>query len=367
MFFYFDKGRTIEKQSKAMKIIHSDFKQGEVKLRISSLNDLWYLSHIIDKEDIVKASTERKIIIGNKETEKARTIRKKVFLAIRVEKLEFQKNSSNLRISGVITEAPEDMPKGDYHTINVEENSIITIVKNKWLNFQIDKLKEAATILTSKILITIFDREEAIFALLKTRGHEILSRIKGDVTKKGFEEKKGNFYKEIVKSLQEYDKRYGLDNIIVASPSFWKEYLMKEVPEELKKKIILAGCSHVEETAIDEVLKRPELKTVLEKDKTSKELKLVDELLEGIAKKNAFYGFKEAKEKLSIGNVEKLLVTDTLIQKYREEGNYEQLDELMKQCENLKANVNIISSEEASRKIDGLGGIAGILRWKEDY
>src|SRR5204862_287932 len=111
------------------------------------------------------------------------------------------------------------------------------------------------------ILIVAFDREEAIFALLKNQGYEVLLELKGDVAKKDFEEKKGNFYQEILKQIQDYDSKYQFNNIIIASPAFWKEYLMKEISDDiLKKKIILATCSSIDGSTINEILKRPELK-----------------------------------------------------------------------------------------------------------
>ena len=51
-----------------MNLIKSDFKSGTVKLRVTELDDLWYLSHLIDPGDFIKGKTTRKIRIG--ETDK---------------------------------------------------------------------------------------------------------------------------------------------------------------------------------------------------------------------------------------------------------------------------------------------------------
>ena len=37
-----------------MKLMHSDFKKGEAKVKIENLDDLWYLNQIIDTKDLVK-------------------------------------------------------------------------------------------------------------------------------------------------------------------------------------------------------------------------------------------------------------------------------------------------------------------------
>ena len=66
--------------------------------------------------------------------------------------------------------------------------------------------------------------------------------LKGDVAKKDVEEKKGNFYKEIITQLTAYDSKYAFTSIVLASPAFWKEYLLKELDDDkLRKKITTAS------------------------------------------------------------------------------------------------------------------------------
>ncbi len=139
--------------------------------------------------------------------------------------------------------------------------------------------------------------------------------------------------------------------------------------EEVKKKITLATCSCSGKEAIDEVLKRPEVKNVLSQQRLAKELKLVESLLEEISKNNlAVYGLKETEKAVNAGAVEKLLVTDGLIQKTRLSKNYEKIDQMMKNTESMKGSVNIIGSDhDGGKKLDGLGGVGAILRYKLSY
>ncbi|MDP6600624.1 MAG: mRNA surveillance protein pelota, partial [Candidatus Woesearchaeota archaeon] len=279
-----------------MKLIYSDLKKNTVKVKIENLDDLWYLNHIIEKNDLVKGKTLRKIKIGQETQRKQKIAKKSVFLLIQIEKVEFSKTSNVLRISGTVKEGPEDVPLGSHHTFNIEENSIITILKQKWLKFQIDKLKEASKEASAKILICVHDREEAYFALMKKYGYQLLTSIKGTVAKKAdIKQKETNFYKEILKQLEGYDERYNLSKIIIASPAFWKEELMKEIMDEnMKNKIILATCSSADENAINEVIKRPETENALKQDRIAKEFKYIEELFEEISKNNlASYGLKE--------------------------------------------------------------------------
>ena len=47
-----------------MHIIHSDFKNGEAKIKINNQDDLWHLSQILHKGDAVKGKSYRKIKLG---------------------------------------------------------------------------------------------------------------------------------------------------------------------------------------------------------------------------------------------------------------------------------------------------------------
>ncbi len=350
-----------------MNIIHSDFKKGKVKLRVNDMDDLWYLSHIIDVGDFVKGKTTRKVKIGKEEK---KTAKKTVTLKVEVEKAEFHKYGDMLRVSGKVVEGLEDIPKGSYHTISLEEGSEFVLEKPKWLGYQKKKLEEAAE-KKYNFLICVFDREEAIFALSKGYGYEVLLELKGEVAKKRKKvEVRKNFYDEIIKILKEHDGRYKPESIILASPAFFKDDLMKKIMDkELKKKIVLAACGSVSENAIDEVMKRPELQEALKKSRIREEELLVEELLVEINKEGlAAYGFKEVSKAVEAGAVIKLLVGDYLIQKLRREEDYEKLDKLMKQVDNSKGGVHIISGEhEGGRKLKGLGGIGALLRYKLQY
>lgn len=352
-----------------MKQIHFNQKQGTAKIEVQTQDDLWYLSHIIDSGDFIKGKTLRKIQKGTED--KSKQIKKAVFLKIQAEKIEFSKTTAVLRVGGKVVEGPEDISKGSWHSFNVEPGTVLTIEKQQWLSFQIEKLKEACKSKNPKIIICVFDREEAYFALMKKYGYELLSHLKGKVQKKAVEEKiKPSFYSEIIKQLEEYNKRHNLEKIILGSPAFWKEELMKELKNsELKPKIVLATCSSASKNGIDEVLKRPETTEALREERAAKEINFVENVLSEISKEgNVAYGLKEVKQAAIAGAVETLLVTDELIQKFREKEKYEKLDSIMKIVDASKGSIAIISSEhEGGKKLAGLGGIAALLRYKINY
>ncbi len=356
--------------SNAMQKIYSNLKKGELKVKVTNPDDLWYLSQIIEPHDLVKAATVRKIKLGESTERGSAVIRRTVTLTLTVENVEFHEYQNSLRVSGKITEGPEDIPRGSYHTISVEEDSILPIIKEQWLKYQIDKIHEALEE-HSQALICVFDREEAYFALLKKYKYELLLELKGTVQKKEDPTRVAStFYRQIIAQLKVYSERYNSATIIVASPSFWKEYLLQELKDiELRKKIFLASCSSATLNAIDEVIKSKEVQQLLKKDRVAKESKIVETLLSEIAKNNvAAYGIADVEQAAIAGAVQQLLVADSLIRKMRLEGSYQKLEHIMKQAEATGATVTIISvNHEAGKQLEGLGSIGAILRYKMNY
>jgi len=341
-----------------------NLKKSEIKLEIENLEDLWYLSFVVDKGDLVQGKTIRKIKLDTSTDRKATIIKKSVFLEIKVEKTELTQES--LRLSGKITQGPEDIPRGSYHTITVEPNSKIKITKD-WLDFQVEKIEEACQTKPPQILIIVHNREEAFFALMKKYGYELILHLKGEVIKKRTDEKpKSNFYKELIKKIEQYKDRYKIKTLLLASPAFFKEDLLKLFSANLKKITILATCSSASKNGINEVLKRDEAKAALEKERASQELKAVDELLKEISKDGKYtYGLKETKLAAEAGAITNLLVTDKKIKQMREKETFHKLNYILKLADQSKAKILILSSTlESGKKLDGLTGIASLLRYK---
>ncbi len=331
-------------------------------IKATNNDDLWYLSHIIEPGDILRGRTLRKITLGE---DSKSAVKKAVYVSIVAERVE--NTDSGLRVSGKICEELEDVPKGSYHTLNIEEGTVFTLEKKQWLKYQLNRLEEASAEKTGKIMIVVFDRDEAYFAMMQKYGFKMISEMKGKVQKKADAEKvESNFFGEIAKQIEEYDKRHNLGQIIIASPGFWREYVTKEINDEIRKKVILATCSAAGKSGINEVIKRDEVKQALKNERAALEINIVEELLAEIGKgKLAAYGLKEVKEAVEMGAVRVLLVTDTLIFKKREDGSYNIIDEMMRNTEKMKGEVHVISSEhEGGKKLNGLGGIGALLRYK---
>ncbi len=351
-----------------MHIIHQDNKKAHVKFKVTNPDDLWYLSTLIEPPDLLSASTTRKLKLGTDEN--AKVIKKTIYVTIEVETVEFSQTGSALRINGKIKSIHDDIPKDSYQSISLEINDEATLQKKAFLSYHLQKLQEASEKKYS-YLICLFDREEALFALTKTRGHEILLNLKGDVPKKAQKvEIKKDFYEELLSLLQSYAQRYNPERIILASTAFYKEDLMKKITSsQLKQKITLATCSDVSETALSEIMRSTELTYALKTSRAREEQLLIEELLHEINKDGkAVYGFEQTKHAINIGAAQTLLLTEKCIQQFRLTNRHPELDQLLKTMESTQSKIHLISSEhDAGKKLDGLGGIAALLRYKLSY
>lgn len=125
-----------------MKVFEFDQAKKYAIIKIDNQLDFWHLQNIIEKSDLIKAKTWRRIFI-QREEEKIRAKKKLVFLKIKVEKIEFHKHLNKLRITGKIVEAPKEISLGEYHTVEVGLGSVLTMEKEKWKEEQIKRLEKA--------------------------------------------------------------------------------------------------------------------------------------------------------------------------------------------------------------------------------
>jgi protein pelota len=345
-----------------MKIISQNLKQGSLKIKPESIDDLWCISTILSKGDAVSGITIRKIILGDKTSEKTKAIKKPVFLAIKAEKIDLE--DTNLKILGTVIAGPEDIPLGSYHSLNVAENDEIEIRKN-WLTYQLDKINEAVNKEDSKIIACIFDREEAIFAKLEKNSFHTISKVAGNVEKKvAGTPKATNFFKEIVDQLTELDNRIKPKHIICASSHFWKNNMENELGD-LKKKTIFAIINEVSESSFAELLRRPEIEIALKDQQAVRDARLVEDIFTSISKDSKVaYGLKDCTKANEQSAIETLVCSDNLIKKKRENETMGELEFLFRQIEENGGKIKIISGKgDHVKRLDGLGGIAAKLRF----
>ncbi len=349
-----------------MHIIHKDLKKGILKLKLECLDDLWVLQNVIEPGDFVSGRTLRKIKVTDKDGNVTRLSKEQVSLALAVEAIEFHEHTGVLRVSGIVQEGREDVPRGSHHTFNLEPGSVITVRKEAWLQYQFQRIEEAQHS-ARPVLVCVLDREQAFIALLECRGPRILAQLAGDAPKKAVQGKQQDtFFAEVAEHLQEYLSRFPESQLVIASPSFWREELAGLLPDRVRKRLTLASCTSATESALQELVRRPELAEALKQDRVYRETQLVERVLTAIATKQPVtYGTSGVEQAINAAAVSMLLVTTDFLMERRRADGYVALEGLMKQAERLKGEVHLIdSSHEAGRKLDSIGGIAALLRFQ---
>ena len=353
-----------------MKIIHRNLRAGEVKVAVESLDDLWYLSNIIRPGDLVKAKTERRLKGKDDMERSGKSERITITIVIRVEKGEFKLENDTYRINGTIVEGPEDLVSiGTHHTISVEKETVLTIIKNRWSDYEVGRLKEAEkSSLRPKLLIAVIDEGDAAVGLVresKIEYFDLAKNIGGKYDTKGRQDRKAEFYSELSQLLDSVSKRENLSAIIVAGAGFEKENFLKYLAEknkDLSRRCVVENIGSHGRAGISEVMKRAETKKIEEEVGSARDIRLMHQLLGEIGKESglASYGLKDVENAAQSGAVELLLINDDLFM-----GKRNKVDEIMQSVKSSRGAVHIVNSEsEAGKQLTSLGGIAGILRYK---
>jgi protein pelota len=341
-----------------MEIVKSDLKKGFVTVRINVNDDLWYLENLIEAEDLVKSRTLRSIFL-HREDREIKTEKKPMMLKIKVEKIDFDKFVSKLRLTGKIVEGPEDVQLGSYHTIEVGLGTVLTIYKKEWKKYQLERLKKAQVVIPN-VLISVVDSDQATFGLLKRSGVEIVSELRNPHSIHE-EEKLTEFYKKIASEIKRLSKN--VDKIILAGPGFTKEHV-KEIIQvsypELSKKLITDTTTSATKAGINEILKKGTLDKVIRESEILKESEIIQEFFTHLKKDDGLvvYGLEQIKDADNAGAVKILLISDENIRR-------EEIDQLARRVEQKKGQVEIISkTHELGEQFHRMGGLGAILRFR---
>lgn len=344
-----------------MKILKVDAKSKTLKIVPETKDDLWHLERVIEKGDLVSGSTDRKI----KAEEGRDAKRVRIFVKIEVESVEFHETTGNLRINGIILGGkPEEFIEIKAHqSIDVKTGKDIEIVKHIWGKHHVERLEKAKKAThKSPVLLIAMDDESASFAVMKEFKMEPRAVINADKKGKMFEEDLGaeeNYFRQVFEKIQEYEP----EEVVIAGPGFTRNKFGKYVEgKKFDGKIFYESCNSVGITGLNELLKTGILDKIVEETQISKEAKLVEKVFEELGKdtKLVVYGIEEIKNAVAMHAVSELLVLDKVLI-----GKRDELEEIMKNAELGKANVNIISSDnEAGKKLESITGIAAILRFR---
>lgn len=353
-----------------MRVLFKDMREGKVKLLVDTIDDLWYLSTIVDTGDLVSAVTYRRGETYTDAKREKRGEKKRMFLTMRVEKVEFHEFSDRLRVLGVIIEGPQD--HGQHHTFDLEPSDDLTIKKEAWHHHHFERIKEAKEI--SKVPLLTFvslDDETATVAVLRPQGLQVLANISSDIQGKQYDHKakgeKTAYFQEILGTMEHIlkggsDKKAKVDDkkdVIVLGPGFFKEEFATFAREKkLEANILIEPASQAGTGGIREVLRTGVSKS-LERAKAAEDERLMTELLAEIGKGGKFtYGHQQVIDALERGAVVTLLLTEDFLRNKK-------MARIGKLAQDTRAAIRVLSTGyDSGKRLEGLGGLAALLRYK---
>ena len=344
-----------------MRILKVDQRNHYFEVIPENTEDLWHLEKVIEKGDVVSGSSTRKIK-GKSEGEKAERLN--VFVEVQAENVEFHEFSGQLRVNGlVVSGKPEEYVElKSFHALEVEPGKKIGVKTQALKHWQIERLEQAKkSSAREKLLAIVLDDEAAELALVKETGFDVKAKVfsgkEGKQFGGGGDPKK--YFEEIARKALDLKP----EKVLVAGPGFTKEAFKKFLAEKrLKLEAVYESTNSVGETGLNELLREGKLEKVAQEIGLTRETKAVEEFLMHVGKNDglAEYGLKEVGAALQAGAVERLLVAEETLF-----GNRAAVEALMDAADRQRVEVKVIGSQhEAGRKLQGLGGVAAVLRYK---
>jgi protein pelota len=342
-----------------MKLLHQDANNNEIKLMPETIDDMWHLSNLIDERDLIFATTFRRKEDKADKLRPERIEKVRMRLGIRVQKVEFHESEDLLRILGVIESGPQDV--GEHHTLMVSAGDDITIIKPEWKAQHFDRIKRAiASSEKPNLFFVAIEDTDAVIAAVREYGLKEYATITRSPQGKMYDTKPNEveYIDDVVGKLSMV--LHG-EPLIILGPGFTKEALARRVKEKIPQatSVTVISTGQAGMAGISEMMKKGIGGKVLDTTRVAMETKLMEQLFSEIGKDGMFaYGEPQVRAAIEAGAVNVLLVLDTKVRS-------KSIDQLVRMVENTKGEFHIISSmHEAGRRLESLGGVAALLRYK---
>ena len=343
-----------------MKVLHQDTRTNEIKLLPETTDDLWHLSNLLDESDMVYAVTFRRKEEKGDKLRPERTEKARMKLGIRVKKVEFHEYDDRLRLLGEIESGPQDV--GQHHTLMIGVGDAVTIVKPDWKQAHLQRIERAVEASEKPtVLFVSIEDTEAVIAVAREYGFKEVATITRNPEGKMYESK-ANEYAFLDETINKLLQIATVEPLVILGPGFTKEALVQRLRDkhpDLASEVILISTGQAGMAGVQEAMKKGLGGKAVESARVARETRLVEQLFSEIGSDGLFaYGAQSVRLAAESGAVSILLVSDTKVRT-------EEADSLIKLVEGASGEFIIISSlHEAGRKLESLGGVAAILRYR---
>ncbi|KAI8330204.1 hypothetical protein BC941DRAFT_496760 [Chlamydoabsidia padenii] len=304
---------------------------GSVTLLPEELEDMWHVYNLISKDDMIKATTIRRLQ-SESSTGSTSSQRIRLTLLITVESVDFDPLVGLLRINGRVSSENPHVKMGSYHTIDLELNRNFTLVKPEWDIISLERVEDACDFTKNADVVAIVCQEGLANLCFLTQHMTIVKqriempiprKRKGSVT--NHEKGLVRFYDQIFQAMMRTVDFSFVKAIILASPGFVKEQLYDYIFDqavktdnktlfENKYKFIQTHSSSGHKHALNEIMQEPSIQAKLADTKAAREVQALDSFYQMLNTDSdrAFYGYDHVAKAHEQGAIATLLVTDEL-------------------------------------------------------
>lgn len=368
-----------------MKLLKKDVSakdgSGFVSLLPTTPEDLWHTYNLLQTGDRIRCTTLRKV---SKESSTGSVTSSKVRmnLTIAITKVDFFKDSLEVRISGPNSAESAHVRMGAFHTLTLELDRQFSIEKDCWDQVYLDRLEEACNPEKgAEIACVVMSGGLAHVCLVTGSVTVTKARIDVNIPKKrtgssAHGKSITKFYDAIYRAILTHVAFDKIKCILVGSPGFQKEdfykYLLEESVRrddrpfiENKGKFVLCRCSSGHKHAIEELFLDPSITAKVTETKLSKEIEVLNRFMRllDIAPEKAYYGYlhvQKANEELAIDS---LLISDELFRSSDVVARKKYVA-LVESVRERGGTVYVFSTMHVSgQQLQQVSGVAAILRY----
>lgn len=393
-------------------------KAGYVTLRPEDDEDMWHLYNLIQEGDDVQATTLRRVqTVSNTGSTDSQRVRTR--LTLHVTRTQFAAGSSSssatassnaaasstnatasssgtsggvgsttgagMHITGRVTEENAHVKMGAFHTLDIEVNRDVKIIKQEWDRIALDRVDEAcAEGRGAEVGAIVCGEGTAALCLMSEHMTTIRQRIDVPVPRKAagsasHEKGLDKFYSTLYAAFLRVIPFASLKVIVIASPGFTKdavyEYFFAQATKTSNKALLQArnkfvrvhvSSPHVH--SLVEVLKSPEISSQLKETKFAREGIMLDKFFKmlGQDEMRAWYGPDHVALAADRGAIGALLISDDLFRS-SDPTTRKRYVEMADAVRTKGAEVLIFSSmHETGQQLNQLSGIAAILTFPLD-
>jgi len=346
-----------------VRLLHRDPTTGTLKLRLETPSDLWRIARLVRPGADVGASTTRRDPEAPIDVAGAERTRRRVYLVVRAEQVEFHGFSKHVRITGPIVEGPFDL--GRHHTLDLAEGDDVTIALGEPTAAERTLLDEGLSGRGDPtIVIAAVDWGDSSIVRVRGRAVEPIADVRRTIAGKRFEggqgEKDRSAYVEELCSVLAREAGPATA-VVLAGPGFLKEALVRRLTETeptLAVRLKVYPTSEGGRVGVDELLRSGRASEVLRSSVAAEEAEVVERLVQAVAGgRRAAVGRREVAEALDAGAAETVLVTETQLAD-------PEVIRILDRVRGSRARLFVVRADDPpGKRLRGLGDLAAILRY----